>query len=215
MKFIVKLFPEITIKSKPVRQRLVKQLRQNLQVVLSKETEGAKVQGFWDKLEVRILPDFAADEPKVIAALQRVPGISNILKVKSYEIENIDERFDYIADICRETYAAQVDGKSFVVRVKRAGKHSFTSTDLERYIGGALLQTTGAELLALATGYCVGAPQQKCSPDHDERDCEEPVEGIEISGRTLGVRIPRARAQRARSVHEAAVATQLCLTTTF
>lgn len=149
MKFIVKLFPEIMIKSKPVRQRLVKQLRQNLQVVLSKETESAKVQGFWDKLEVRILPDFAADEPKVIAALQRVPGIANILKVKSYEIENIDERFDYIADICRETYAAQVDGKSFVVRVKRAGKHSFTSTDLERYIGGALLQTTGAERVDL------------------------------------------------------------------
>ncbi|KZZ76632.1 tRNA 4-thiouridine(8) synthase ThiI [Oleiphilus sp. HI0133] len=149
MKFIVKLFPEITIKSKPVRQRLVKQLRQNVQVVLSKETDGAKVQGFWDKIEVRLLPDYAADEPKLIAALQRIPGIANILKVESHELEGIDDRFEDIADICIKTYGDQVSGKSFVVRVKRAGQHSFASTDLERYLGGAFLQNTKASRVEL------------------------------------------------------------------
>lgn len=139
MKFIVKLFPEITIKSKPVRQRLVRQLRQNVQVVLSKETDGAKVQGFWDKLEVRVLPDYAEDEGKVIAALQRIPGIANILKVDSYELEGIDTRFDDIAKICVDTYVEQLKGKTFVVRVKRTGQHTFKSGDLERYLGGALL----------------------------------------------------------------------------
>jgi len=139
MKFIVKLFPEITIKSKPVRQRLVKQLRQNVAVVLSKETDGAKVQGFWDKLEVRILPEYAKDEQKVIDALQRIPGIANVLKVESHELEGIDNRFDDIAEICARTYTEQVEGRTFVVRVKRTGQHSFKSNDLERYIGGALL----------------------------------------------------------------------------
>ena len=54
MKFIVKFFPEITIKSRPVRQRLVKQLRRNIQVVLRKIYVDTKVQGFWDKIEVRL-----------------------------------------------------------------------------------------------------------------------------------------------------------------
>lgn len=34
MKFIVKLFPEIIIKSKPVRKKFIKQLRDNLRKLL-------------------------------------------------------------------------------------------------------------------------------------------------------------------------------------
>lgn len=149
MKFIVKLFPEITIKSKPVRQRLVKQLRQNVQVVLRKESDGVKVQGFWDKLEVRILPDFAHDEARVIDALQRIPGISNILKVQSYEIEDIDNAFEKISELTADAYREQLKGKTFVVRAKRVGKHNFTSHELERFVGGTLLglcETGGVSL---------------------------------------------------------------------
>ncbi|KZX83214.1 tRNA 4-thiouridine(8) synthase ThiI [Oleiphilus sp. HI0009] len=149
MKFIVKLFPEITIKSKPVRKRLVRQLRQNVQVVLLKETEGAKVQEFWDKLEVRLLPGYENDEAKVVDALQRIPGISNVLKVDSYELEGIDSRFDDIAQICADTYGEQIKGKTFVVRVKRAGEHSFASSELERYLGGALLRSCEPESVSL------------------------------------------------------------------
>ena len=151
MKFIVKLFPEITIKSKPVRQRLVKQLRQNVQVVLGKETEGAKVQGFWDKLEVRILPDYLDDAPKVIDALQRIPGIANVLQVQSYELENINESFDEMARLCSEAYADQLEGKTFVVRVKRTGNHTFKSNDLERYLGGALLSASDSAGVSVRT----------------------------------------------------------------
>lgn len=149
MKFIVKLFPEIMIKSKPVRQRLVKQLRQNLQVVLRKESDGVKVQGFWDKIEVRILPDFAEDETRVVDALQRIPGISNILKVQSYEIDDVNNAFDKISELTANGYREQLKGKTFVVRAKRVGKHSFTSSELERYVGGSLLrscETNGVRL---------------------------------------------------------------------
>ena len=40
MLFLVKLFPEITVKSRPVRKRLVRLCRKNLKIVLSRTDEG-------------------------------------------------------------------------------------------------------------------------------------------------------------------------------
>lgn len=144
MKFIIKLFPEITIKSKPVRQRLVKQLRQNVQVVLTRRFEGVKVQGFWDKVEVRLVAGAEGQGEAVAEALQRIPGIANILRVQSYTLDNLDERFDDIVQLCAQAFREELRGKRFVVRVKRTGEHAFTSHELERYIGGGLLRETEA-----------------------------------------------------------------------
>ncbi len=152
MKFVVKLFPEITIKSKPVRQRLVKQLRQNIQVVLRREFESVRVQGFWDKIEVSLKDEAEAHKAEHLAeCLQRVPGIANILRVQKHYIENIDEAFDQIVDLCVQAHAEQIRGKSFVVRVKRVGDHAFTSHELERYVGGGILRLTEASGVDLRT----------------------------------------------------------------
>ena len=40
MLFLVKLFPEITVKSRPVRKRLVRLCRENLKIVVSRTDEG-------------------------------------------------------------------------------------------------------------------------------------------------------------------------------
>ena len=40
MLFLVELFPEITVKSRPVRKRLVRLCRKNLKIVLSRIDEG-------------------------------------------------------------------------------------------------------------------------------------------------------------------------------
>jgi thiamine biosynthesis protein ThiI len=53
MLFLVKLFPEITIKSRPVRKRFIRQLRKNLKNVLQELDEGIAVRGEWDCLEVQ------------------------------------------------------------------------------------------------------------------------------------------------------------------
>ncbi len=140
MKFVVKLFPEITIKSKPVRQRLVKQLRQNISAVLRREFEEAKVQGFWDKVEVN-LPETSANKAKAVAdTLQCIPGIANILRVQRYTIDNINQNFDRIVELTHLVYGPQIQNKTFVVRIKRTGEHEFTSHELERYVGGGLLR---------------------------------------------------------------------------
>lgn len=146
MKFILKLFPEITIKSKPVRQRLVKQLRQNVQVVLRRDFDDAKVQGFWDKIEVRI-PDEHGEQ--VAKRLQDIPGIANILQVKAYTVEDVNNNFDEVVRLTVDTYADILRDKSFVVRVKRVGEHNFKSSDMERYVGGALLKHTEARTVDL------------------------------------------------------------------
>ena len=52
MKFIVKLFPEITIKSKSVRQRMCKVLQGNIRNVLRRQDPSVKVRLDWDKLVV-------------------------------------------------------------------------------------------------------------------------------------------------------------------
>lgn len=149
MKFVVKLFPEITIKSKPVRQRLVKQLRQNISAVLKKEFEDVKVQGFWDKIEVNLNDDSQEKAESLAATLQRIPGIANILRVQRYQIDNIDDNFDEIVEHTHRALGEELKGKRFVVRIKRAGQHSFTSHELERYVGGGLLragETAGVDL---------------------------------------------------------------------
>jgi len=154
MKFVIKLFPEITIKSKPVRQRFVRQLRQNISEVLKREYEHIAVQGFWDKIEVSLKSSHPTGESEeltqqIAATLQRIPGIANILRVQKYTIENINEGFDEIAELTQKTLGDRILDKTFVVRVKRVGTHNFKSTDLERFLGGALLQqnqTKGVEL---------------------------------------------------------------------
>lgn len=139
MKFVIKLFPEITIKSKPVRKRMVVQLRRNIKEVLSGAAIDASVQGQWDAVEVNIKDD--SQEQQTVHALCRIPGIARILTVKEHSFES----FDDILDVARKTYGEQIKDKTFCVRVKRSGQHEFRSIDVERYVGGGLLKQTEAK----------------------------------------------------------------------
>jgi len=145
MKFVIKLFPEITIKSKPVRQRFVRQLRQNVNEVLKREFEGVSVVGFWDKVEVQVSEDCPQVAATVAETLQRIPGIANIQRVQNYLVEDINNRFDQIVTLTRQALGPTLKDKTFVVRVKRAGNHTFTSHELEQYVGGGLLHSTEAK----------------------------------------------------------------------
>ena len=53
MKFIIKLFPEITIKSQSVRLRFIKILTGNIRNVLKHYDETLAVVRHWDNIEVR------------------------------------------------------------------------------------------------------------------------------------------------------------------
>jgi len=141
MKFLIKLFPEITIKSKPVRKQQTRQLRQNIRRILQRLDERIVVTGLWDKIEAELPPELDRLGPAVADALQRIPGISNILEVRDYPLGD----FDDILDKALASYRDELAGKRFVVRAKRAGSHNFSSTDVERYLGGGLLKLSDAK----------------------------------------------------------------------
>lgn len=134
MKFIIKLFPEITIKSQSVRLRFIKILTGNIRNVLKNYDETLAVVRHWDHIEVR-----AKDEnqrPVIRDALTRIPGIHHILEVEDVPFTSLHNIFEQTLPLWRE----QLEGKSFCVRVKRRGKHEFTSIEVERYVGGGLNQ---------------------------------------------------------------------------
>jgi len=134
MKFIIKLFPEITIKSQSVRLRFIKILTGNIRNVLKHYDETLAVVRHWDHVEVR-----AKDENKrldIREALTRIPGIHHILEVEDVPFTSLHDIFEKAL----AQYRDQIEGKTFCVRAKRRGKHEFSSIEVERYVGGGLNQ---------------------------------------------------------------------------
>ncbi len=145
MKLIVKVFPEITIKSRPVRKRFIRQLAKNIRMVLRDLDPDLVVDGVWDNLDV----ETKQTEPKVlremVERLSHTPGIGQFLEVNEYPLAD----FDDIVHKCKAHYADLLPGKIFAVRCKRAGKHSFSSMEVERYVGSQLRQQCGAAGISL------------------------------------------------------------------
>lgn len=146
MKFVVKLFPEITIKTKPVRKLLTKQLTQNIKNVLVKVTDDVKVTNLWDSIEVKTPADATTTiNDDVYGALECIPGIVHVSRVFEFPLGSFDDIVENTLSIWRD----ELVGKSFVVRVKRIGKHDFKSTDVERYVGGGVRKLSEARCVDL------------------------------------------------------------------
>nr|WP_268820384.1 tRNA uracil 4-sulfurtransferase ThiI [Paraglaciecola sp. G1-23] len=136
MQFIIRLHPEIIIKSRAVRKRFTFVLEGNVRRIFKSNELSVEVRSAWDKLILIINPKSINKQDKIIALLQRIPGIDQIIRVQESTFTDLD-------DICqqvKQTWAPLLVGKSFVVRVKRKGKHDFSSLELERYVGGYLNQ---------------------------------------------------------------------------
>lgn len=145
MKLIIKVFPEITIKSRPVRKHFIRQLAKNIRSVLRDLDPDVEVSGVWDNLELVT----QCTEPKLLAEmierLSCTPGITHFLEINEYPLGDFDDVFEK----CKLHYADQLPGKIFAVRCKRAGKHSFSSMELERHVGSRLRRECGAAGISL------------------------------------------------------------------
>ncbi|MDI3322932.1 tRNA uracil 4-sulfurtransferase ThiI [Pontibacterium granulatum] len=140
MKFIAKLFPEITIKSRPVRKRMIQRLQSNIHNILKRTSEEIRVQGFWDKVEISLDDNSAEMRDLIIDELKRTPGVAHFIEVQEFPLGD----FDNVFQLTRDAYADRIKGKTFKVRVKRSGTHDFKSPELERYVGGGLREHTEA-----------------------------------------------------------------------
>ena len=134
-KFILKLFPEIMVKGPSAKRQMVGQLYNNLLKMLGKIDENIAVKKFSDKIEV-VTPVEVIVEVRQL--LLDTPGIEQVLEALQFDkLETLDE----IKVKVGETMHHEIEGKTFVIRAKRSGKHDFRSTELEQTVGGYMLAT--------------------------------------------------------------------------
>lgn len=147
MQFIVKYFPEIIIKSKPVRNQMTRRLQNNLANLMRSITPGIRVQREWDRMIVDATNVDPRFHEEIVNVLQNTSGIGSFLQVQQVPFTDMD-------DICQKMLVLHQDNlvdKTFVVRAKRRGDHPFNSNELESYVGGFLNQNSKAAGVSLKT----------------------------------------------------------------
>lgn len=134
MKFIIKFFPEIMVKGAPLKKRMTQLLTENLKRLLGRINSDIQIKRFHDKLEVYCAAELHGP---VRDLLSRTPGIQQVLEVQHFQT---GDNLALIAEKAAEFYLQAIAGKTFVVRVKRAGTHEHSSGDIERYVGSYLFE---------------------------------------------------------------------------
>jgi len=134
-KFILKLFPEIMVKGSSAKRQMVGQLYNNLLKMLGRFSEDINVRKFSDKIEVVTPVEYLVE---VRQLLLDTPGIEQVLEALQFDKMNtLDEIKVKVGEVTHH----EITGKTFVVRAKRSGTHSFRSTELEQTVGGYMLAT--------------------------------------------------------------------------
>lgn len=136
MRFLVKLHPEITIKSKDVRKRFIRLLESNIRLIFSQQDIAAAIQNQWDKINVHVKADDLDVCHKAESILLRIPGIDQCLQVQESQWTDMEDIYQQV----KEVWHDKLEHKSFAVRVKRKGNQDFTSTELAAWVGGGLNQ---------------------------------------------------------------------------
>ena len=133
--FIVKLFPEIVVKSKPVRTRMIRILTGNIRNVFQNSGIRVKVLGNWDRVFVKVPKEVSAETASDI--LSRIPGIHSVSEVLSFPYASLEDILRTAAPLA----LPEITGKTFCVRCKRKGQETFTSVELERALGEVLWES--------------------------------------------------------------------------
>lgn len=140
MQFVVKYFSEIIMKSKPVRRQFIRQLEGNLRAVLRDIDPAVVLHRGWDKLRVATDQTDETVLAQLVEAMCNTPGVTLVLEVQAHPLGELDAIVERVLPV----YASRLAGRCFAVRCKRNGQHPFTSLDVERVVGGALLDRTAA-----------------------------------------------------------------------
>src|SRR5450830_280487 len=109
MKLIVKVFPEITIKSRPVRMRFIRQLAKNIRAVLRDLDPAVVVSGVWDNLELETRVTDAKALKDMTERLSCMPGIAHFLQVDEYPLGD----FNDITENGNQHFGRGLKGKIF------------------------------------------------------------------------------------------------------
>lgn len=128
MKLLLRLAPDLTIKSDRIRAKFLNRLVHNIRTALEGAGIEYKLTRQWSRMFVET-GDLRAKE-----LLSRVFGLSS-LSVIEHECEaNVDQ----IVELGTEAYRELVKGKTFAIRARRVGNHPYTSMDVAKALGAAL-----------------------------------------------------------------------------
>ncbi|NIR43179.1 MAG: tRNA 4-thiouridine(8) synthase ThiI [Gemmatimonadetes bacterium] len=119
---------ELAIKSRQTRRRFQRGLVAALQDALASTGGDYRLRDEWNRLFVE------AENPGAAAAVSRVFGIASISEVEA----TAEPRLDAIVETGARVYTDRVRGGTFAVRARRAGRHSFSSRDVNYELGAAL-----------------------------------------------------------------------------
>lgn len=136
LEFLIKLHPEISIKSKSVRKRQTLLLERNLRTILQQLQQDIQVNNNYDHLIIRCNDTSESMRNTLIDRLGCIPGIVAFSQMQTRSFTDLHDIYTQIADV----YQTRLTGKTFCVRARRQGKHDFSSLEAERYIGGGLNQ---------------------------------------------------------------------------
>ncbi len=147
MKYLIKISPEISVKSRPVRKRTVSLLKNNIDKHFI--FNGIKVTTYWswDIIYLEYKEKIAQNKMDEIRneisnILGKIPWINSFMEILHYSLESYTSKkeiFNKIAEETKKNHTSTIEWKSFVVRVKRTGEHNYSSTEIESYVGWELL----------------------------------------------------------------------------
>jgi thiamine biosynthesis protein ThiI len=94
------------------------------------------VSGGWDHLFVTAPNNFER-EKSIAERLKNTAGIGSFSRVLEFPFIDFEDTLERV----KISFGKSLLGKTFCVRVKRSGCHDFCSPDLERFLGGGILQS--------------------------------------------------------------------------
>ncbi len=127
---------ELATKSRPTRRRFQRRLVECAEDALGSAGLSFRVREEWGRLFVEASSRAALD---VVA---RVFGIASFSEVEG----TAEPRLDSIIEVGTRLYGERVRGRSFAVRARRAGRHPFSSKDINYDLGAALNRDARVDL---------------------------------------------------------------------
>jgi len=110
--FVVRFFPEITIKTRQVRRRMIRVLRRSLRTRLTALDQVISAVGEWDNLGIRTELSDPVILERIRTLLAHTPGIASALQVRKCPLPDLDG----ILELARACYGSLLKGKTFAVR---------------------------------------------------------------------------------------------------
>nr|MDO8098302.1 THUMP domain-containing protein [Candidatus Njordarchaeota archaeon] len=126
-------FGEIALKSKRTRATLRRMLRQNISTKLNVDRLSvSRIEDTWERLILH------TDESEMVAdALSKVFGVISTSPAAECKAE-INDIVGTVCDLAEEKLRQK---NTFAVRVRRVGKHEFTSNQVARIVGSSIIET--------------------------------------------------------------------------